>query len=328
MTATPDESQRLLREGACARLVDRDAVIVRGSDARSWLQGQLSQDLDPLEPGGSAETLVLSPQGKIDAACRVTVIAAEVVLLDTEPGYGDQLAVRLRRFRLRVRAELESGTVRCLSIRGPLATVAGITGAPPPGTVAPVAREGAAASWLDGSWAVTVRAEWPGFAGLDVLGPPGGPIGPVWPVEGLVEGDAGAFEAARIEAGVPLIGRELGERTIPQEAGALVEHAVSFTKGCYTGQELVARLDARGGNVAKRLRGCVLGTEAEVPEIGTELEVEGREVGRLTSAAWSPGFGRPVALAYVRRDVVPPAHAELAGGLGGVEIRELPLTIN
>ena len=89
----------------------------------------------------------------------------------------------------------------------------------------------------------------------------------------------------------------------------MCEHAVSFTKGCYTGQELVARLDARGGNVARRLRGVVLEPGGEGRDRCDELVVGGREVGRLTSVAWSPGFRSQVALAYVRRDVTPPAQS-------------------
>jgi glycine cleavage system aminomethyltransferase T len=90
----------------------------------------------------------------------------------------------------------------------------------------------------------------------------------------------------------------------------------------------VARLDARGGNVARRLRGVVLGTTAaeELPS-DTVLVSGDREVGRLTSVAWSPGFGAPVALGYVRRDVVPPLAARLTPGGASAEIRELPLLI-
>jgi len=101
---------------------------------------------------------------------------------------------------------------------------------------------------------------------------------------------------------------------------------VSFTKGCYTGQELVARLDVRGGNVAWRLRGVVLDPAAESPA-GARLFAGEREVGRLTSVAWSPGFTAPVALAYVRRDVVPPFVATAAPHGAIAKIWELPLQI-
>jgi folate-binding protein YgfZ len=121
------------------------------------------------------------------------------------------------------------------------------------------------------------------------------------------------------------MGRELNESTIPAEAG-IVDRSVSFTKGCYTGQELVARIDSRGGNVPRRLRGLVLpGTTP--PPAGATLHVEGKEVGVLTSAAVSPGLDAAVALAYVRRAVEPPAEGELTwdGGSLVARIETLPL---
>ena len=284
-----------------------------GPDARAWLQGQVSQDLDALGVGQCAETLVLSPQGKVDAYCRATVLADEVVLLDTATGYGEALSQRLRRFRLRVKADLETGTVSCLEVRGPAsaASIAALgLGAVPASAYGP-----------GDNWVIAVQVNWPGFAGVDVLKGAGAPC---WPKAELVSGDPAAFEAARIEAGVPAMGHELTDKTIPQEAGDLVEHAVSFTKGCFTGQELVARLDARGANVAWRLRGVVLDASSQ-SRAGAALLAGEREVGHLTSVAWSPGYAAPVGLAYVRRDVTPPFEATTARSGARALIREIPL---
>ncbi|MCU1489162.1 MAG: folate-binding protein YgfZ, partial [Acidimicrobiaceae bacterium] len=120
-----------------------------------------------------------------------------------------------------------------------------------------------------------------------------------------------------IEAGIPRMGRELDDSVIPYEAG-LVEQTVSFTKGCYTGQELVARLDARGANVPRRLRGVLLlpGPPDLLPTVGDTIRFGGKQVGRLTSVAWSPRRGAGVALAYVGRAVAPPAEAVLELGTG------------
>ncbi|MGH9268483.1 MAG: YgfZ/GcvT domain-containing protein, partial [Acidimicrobiales bacterium] len=139
-------------------------------------------------------------------------------------------------------------------------------------------------------------------------------------------GDGGGFEALRIEAGMPRMGAELDERTMPHETG-LVARTVSFTKGCYTGQELVARVDSRGGHAPRHLRGVVMGTGTPVPPVGAVVEVDGREVGRLTSVAESPGLGTAVALALVRREVAPPAPARARwdGGNAVAEVRDLPL---
>ena len=100
---------------------------------------------------------------------------------------------------------------------------------------------------------------------------------------------------------------------MPHELGRwVVDASVSFTKGCYTGQELVARIDARGGNVPRHLRGIVFGTD-DLPAPGAEVRVDGRTVGELTSVAVSPERRAPVALAYVHRSVEPPADAEVDG---------------
>jgi len=313
-------SYELLRQHACAVFTPRDAVLVKGPDTRAWLQGQVSQDLVPLALGDSAETLVLSPQGKVEAYCRATILSDDVVLLDTASGYGAALSQRLGRFRLRVKAELETGVVHCLKVRGPAAASVLATAGMEPGAIGATGR----VELLDDPWSVAAVVDWPGYSGFDVLASTAAPPG--WRPGDVPLGDPAAFEAARIEAGVPEMGRELTDKTIPQEAGDLVGHAVSLTKGCYTGQELVARLDARGGNVARRLRGVVLSPGEESRE-GEELVAAGLEVGRVTSITWSPGFMSQVALAYVRRDVTPPAAVSVGPEGHGAEIRELPLKI-
>ena len=107
---------------------------------------------------------------------------------------------------------------------------------------------------------------------------------------------------SRVAAAWPAMGKELDDKTIPGETG-LVDRTVSFTKGCYTGQELVARIDSRGGNVPRHLRRLVLGAEG-VPE-GASVVVDGKERGRVTTVEGGE------ALAYVQRDVVPPAEVEV-----------------
>ena len=185
-----------------------------------------------------------------------------------------------------------------------------------------------------------MAADWPGLDGVDLLGPRPTGGGIPW-VDGVAPCPDEAWEAARIESGRPVLGREIDERTIAAEVG-LVERTVSFTKGCFTGQELVARLDARGSKVARRLCGLVVeGDASSAAELlgasvwspsSEEEGGEGREVGRVTSAAWSPGQGAVVALATLHRSITPPAPVvvgaagpEAAGGRAAVA-RPLPLT--
>lgn len=277
--------------------VPRDFVRVAGPDAVTFLQGQLSQQVD-VPVGTSAWSLLLHPQGKVVALLRFTRAGDQEYVLDTDGGWGPAVVERLNRFKLRVKADIEAlDGWRCIAVRGPDSHLVAPGGLP---------------------------ADWPGLPGADLAGP----AAEVEPPPGLAEGSAEDIEAARIEAGVPVMGRELDESVIPAEAG-VVDRTVSFTKGCYTGQELVARIDSRGGNVPRRLRGVVVGGDpaADPPPVGATVHAGDKEVGALTSVARSPRLGAPVALAYVRRAVEPPADVELRwdGGTAPARVVALPV---
>ena len=312
----------------------REAVSVTGADAEAYLQGQCSQDVASLEAGASALALLLTPQGKLDALVRVTRMTAEHFVVDVDAGFAELVVARLLRFRLRVRVDVDLLPWRCVALRGPLA--------------AEVAAE------LAGPGDVTADARWRWCLGVDVLGPD------VAVPDGVPQLADGAWQAERIIMGQPIMGAELDEHTIAAEAG-LLEPAVSLTKGCYTGQELVARLDARGNRVARHLRGVVVpgtadawgatslvGADILVGEPGAGAEGSGRSgvrapsgaggghdtdggvVGRVTSAAFSARIGGWVALAYVHRRVQPPASVRVVSRTGGVgvlpgEVRQLPM---
>ncbi len=335
MAEDGEATYEALRSTSAWRVVARDALVVSGPGALEWLQGQLSQDLSSLRavdgPAGteqlggaevqsgavtdSLDTLVLSPQGKIESLCRVSAIGADRLLLDLKAGFGAALSSRLRRFKLRVKADIETvDDLRALQVRGPLL--------PSAADLMSSAAKAAVA---------VVDVTWPLWRGRDLLFRGGLPdLSQARALLGSGPGDPDAFEAVRIEAGIPELGRELGDRTIPQEVGGLVEHAVSFSKGCYTGQELVARIDARGSNTPRRLRGVVIdaGAKGQAPVAGDGLIVQDATVGELTSVAFSPGHGAFVALAYVKRATEVPSEARTSsGGEGGHhgQIRALPL---
>ena len=288
-----------LRDDVGAVGLRRDVVRAAGPDTVAFLQGQLSQEVD-LSVGGSAWAFVLQPQGKVVALLRFTRWADDQYLLDTDGGFGPVVVERLQRYKLRVRCDLEALDWRCVALRGPRsADVAGR--GDHPGDV------------------VAAAADWPGWPGVDLLGP-----SPVVP-DGVRVCSPEAYDVVRIETGVPAMGSELDERTIPAEAG-VVAQTVSFTKGCYTGQELVARIDSRGGNVPRHLRGVVVAAET-APPVGAVVQADGKDVGALTSVGVSPGLGAPVALAYVGRGVVPPAEVTVAweGGAVPARVEDLPL---
>ncbi len=266
--------------GAC---VARDAVSVRGADAHGFLQGQISQDVDAIGPGGSAWSLLLAPQGKVDAWFRLTRTADGGLLADLDAGFAAAFVARLERFRLRVDVTFEvlEGW-RMVSVRG------GASDLDPGAVRAEVAAE----------------VSWPGFEGIDLLGPD-----VVLPP--ALADSPDRLEVARIRAGWPSLGRELTERTIPAEVGGLVEASASFTKGCYTGQELVARIDSRGGRVPRPVR--LLEIASGLPAPGTAIVANGQAVGEITSAAVDATAAVTVALGTVQRRVQPPAPAEVAG---------------
>jgi folate-binding protein YgfZ len=293
--ADVDADYAALRTAAGAVRLRRDHIRVAGPDAASFLQGQLSQDVDAVADGGSAWSFLLQPQGKVDALVRVRRHGGEEFFLDVDGGFGDAVMARLNRFKLRVKVDVDGAALHTLAIRGPQAT----------------------APSLDGRAIRAVDASWPGLPGFDLVADEEPP-----PPEGVPVCALDAYETVRIEAGIPVMGREVTEATIPPELG-IVERTVSFTKGCFTGQELVARIEARGGHVPRRLRGVVGDGTTLAP--GDALFVGDKKVGVVTSAAYSPARKATVALAFVARSVEPPAEVVVGSQTAPVRVEALPL---
>jgi tRNA-modifying protein YgfZ len=291
----PLEELRLLRDDvALVDRSDRGCVVVTGSEARSFLQALVSADLDPLANGEGVRSLLLSPQGKLDVAFRALLVDDDV-WLDTDPGFGAQLAASLNRFRIRVAAEVHDRVDEfgVLSVIGP-AVPAPLTAELPDALHAHVAHDGVR----------RVRTEY----GVDLVGPNDAlaRVRTRAPLDAVAPVSAAAYDAWRIEQGIPVQPTDIDDKTIPQEA-ELERDAVSFTKGCFLGQELVCRIDSRG-HVNRFLR-RVDDIEGDWPVAGADVVVDGKSVGVLTSVA--PVELRTGALGYVRREVEPPTSVEL-----------------
>ncbi|MDQ1466892.1 MAG: tRNA-modifying protein YgfZ [Actinomycetota bacterium] len=320
-----DDEYRLLRSDAA--VVDRSvggAVRVVGRDARSFLDSLLSQDLTVLGDGEGAHSLLLQPQGKLTADFRLLQLGAEEFWLDTDVGVGAPLAAGLNRFKIRVQVDVLDISAQHgrITVKGPNAAsrVADALDVTIPD------HQHAHVGWRGGR---VVRADWPSVAGVDVVGPRDivAEARSVLTAAGVPRAGLLALEALRVENGVPRQGHELDESTIPQEA-FLERDAVSFTKGCFLGQELVCRIDTRG-HVNRQLRGVVVGDLAGAdrePVVGAEIYAGEKAVGRVTTVARTPRLGI-VALALLRREVEPPAPVTVEVGDGRVaaEARELPL---
>ena len=260
-------------------LTERDALRVTGPEAGKFLQGQLTQDVLTMDLGAHRWSWLLEPAGRVVALLRVFHPGEQEWVLESDPGWGEAVAARLARFKLRTKADIEAVPAKLLCFRG--------TG------------------WnLDGP--LVAEPPWPGVLGVDRLY-----LDDVLPDAAdllSASGDdlAGApalVEAQRIAAGQPRMGAEITERTIPAETG-IVEWTVSFTKGCYTGQELVARIDSRGNHVPRKMVRLLL--EAEVAP-GSEMfdadaasGVSPGAAGRITSVGLSPSEGW-VGLGYLER---------------------------
>jgi folate-binding protein YgfZ len=307
-----DAETAALRTGAGAFVARRDVLAVRGPDAEAYLQGQLSQDVVALAVGATADSLLLQPDGKLAALVRVTRSDGQGFLLDVEGGYGEAVAERLRRFLLRSKVELETLDWRCLCLRGRAVEQAAA------GLLAVLGERGVLA----------LPFEWNGWTGTDLLGPRDVVLNTSELPDGMVSCGPAAVEACRIASGIPAMGAELTDKTIAAEAG-LVARTVDFDKGCYTGQELVARLDARGSNVARRLVGLVASRDQEDGDpltrgmtlhAGDAPPGDGaagdKVVGTVTSAAWSSELGAPIALAYLHRSVGAPGPVRVRSGDG------------
>jgi tRNA-modifying protein YgfZ len=263
--------------------ITRDLVVVDGPDATSFLQSLVSQDLDPIPVGESAHALLLQPQGKLLADFYAVRVGDEIWWLVCEDGVGAELSAGLNRFKIRVKADVREEGVAALAVRG----------AEPPAS--------------DG--VVVFPVEWDGGAAFDAVGSDGA-IDALSASCDLPLVDASTYEVARIEAGVPRQGLDTDERTIPQEAG-LETSAVSFSKGCFVGQELVCRIDTRG-HVNRYLRRLRADGGANL-HAGATVTAGDREVGTVTSAAG------PVALAMLRREVEPASVVDVAGVTAAVE---------
>jgi folate-binding protein YgfZ len=305
-----DAQYRQLRE-ECGLLdrSDRGKLLVSGPDAAEYLQGQLTNDVEALAPGEGQYAALLDRKGHMQADMRVLRPAADEVWLDTEPEALPAARRHLAMYSIgrEVKVADVSGERAILSLIGPRSVeIAGAAALPPNAceetSVAGV--ECLAAGTREGIDLISAAAD-------------ASRLREALLAAGAVEVSSEAVEILRIESGTPRFGVEMRTETMPAEAG-IVEDAVSFTKGCYIGQETVARLHYKG-KPNRHLRGLRLSAPAES---GVLLHLGEKEVGRLGGSAVSPALG-PIGLAILRREAEP--GTELAVGEDGVTARVVDL---
>lgn len=307
-----DAQYRQLRE-ECGLLerTERGKLLVSGPDAAEYLQGQLTNDTEALEPGDGQYAALLDRKGHMQSDLRVLRPGAGPDLwLDCEAVALPAVLKHLTMYSIgRDVAVADVSAERALlSLIGPRSVeLAGIAALP---------ELACDATAIAGAECVAVGSR----EGIDLFcaAAEAERVRGALLEAGAVAVSPAAAEIIRIEAGVPRYGAEMGAETMPAEAG-IVEQAVSFTKGCYIGQETVARLHYKG-RPNRHLRGLRLSAPATP---GASLRLGEKEVGSLGSAAVSPAFG-PIGLAIVRREAEP--GTELAVGEDGVtaEVVALP----
>ena len=305
-----DAQYRVMREGAgLLERSERGKLLVRGGDAAEYLQGQLTKELEALAPGRGCYAALLDRKGHIQADLRALRLV-DGFWLDTEAAALAPLRKHLETYKIGRQVEIIDRTAEdaIVSLIGPRAVeVAGVD----PG------EEGAHVRANPGDVPCTAVAT---DLGVDFVLPAADSAALI---RALLDAGAArvgeeAAEILRVEAGRPRFGAEMGPETMPAEAG-IVERAISFAKGCYIGQEPVARLHYRG-KANRHLRGLRLSDAAEP---GDALLLGEREVGRVGTVALSPDLGR-IALAIVRREAAPGETLAVGGRDATAEVVELP----
>ncbi len=292
------DASNLIRTDAVAVTGCSEIVWVSGPDTITFLDGLLSQGIAALPEGATGRSLLLAPNGKLRATLFV-LRGEDRVGLVCDAGLAEIVAGDLRRFKIRVDAEIVIDDRPVNEVWG-LRAAESVPGLAEPGR------------WTEDDLGPKFRMPFRHVETDRIV-----MVGSV-PAATMVP--AMSVAAFRIESGEPIMGIDLTEKTIPQE-GVDVAASVDFTKGCYLGQELVARIESRG-HVNRRLMGLVIDDDLAPPS-GMELLLDGAGVGVVTSAAWSEAMSRVVAIGMVRVEVEP--GTEVRVGAAAARVVALPM---
>jgi len=328
------EYEALHSSAGVADLSFRGSVIVTGDDRITWLQSIISQDILPLQPWQGRYSVFMDHKGKILSYFRALIRPNEVVIEDVGE-VGEQTYAALRKFLLYgTKAKMAKGSEShgLLLLSGPKATeileeALGIE-------VENLASLQSLPFSFEGAEGFLARTEETGMGDFELFVPLQA-LASVWAhllktgkPAGLKPIGKATLETARIEAGLPRLGPDINDRIVPPEAN-LEGIAFSLSKGCYPGQEVVARMDTYG-SIKRRLVGLVIeGTESDLPEAGAKLFSGTREVGWVSSSTFSPLLQKPIALGFPLRDFTPPGtplEIETQGKKFPASVTALPFT--
>ncbi len=276
ITAHPDEYRAAREAAAFYDSSDREVLRVTGLDRESFLQGMVTNDVKGLGVGASCYAALLTPKGAMVGDVRV-LKRVEDLVLDTGAGFGEKVKAFLNQYLISEDAEIhDAPELKWVSLWGPQAE-----------------RE---VSALPSEW-VFARAPSLFAQGIDVLVASDNVQRVPQMLGGVMQLSAATAEVIRVENGMPKYGVDMVETTIPLEAN--LERAIHYNKGCYIGQEVIARATYRG-HMNRKLSGLLLGDA--LPAIGAELKRADKKIGWVTSVVRSVKHGQNLALGYVHRD--------------------------
>ena len=285
------EGYEALRRGAAFLDVSsRGRILARGRDRARLLHNLTSNEVKKMTPGSGCYAFLLSPQGRIQADLHLLCFE-DHFLIDTDPELREKVFNHIRRYIIADQVELVdvSAETSEIALEGPgAAAILATIGAPNPGA------DFAHSPWEQGTVAVMSLTGQPGFR-IFRQGSPDEVVR-LLTAAGAKPCTDDDLRLVRIENGKPVYGADIRETSLPQETQQM--HAVSFTKGCYLGQEIVERIRAQG-HVNKKLVRVEIDA-AEAPAPGTKLNADGVEAGEITSAVYSQESGKVLGLAYVR----------------------------
>lgn len=299
----------------------RGRLRLTGIDRLSYLQGVLTNDVAVLAPGSGCYAALLTPQGRMISDMRVLELG-DATLLDLPGGSTARVSTQLTDFVFSEDVVVQdvSQALSHLVVIGSAATRAL--------SVAPLRPFENRRISVAGVEVVASGNDEFGVSAIDLFVDAEKKSAVLQSLleAGLMQVEDDILETMRIEAGVPRFGVDMDQDTIPLEAG-IEDRAISLTKGCYVGQEVIVRVLHRGhGRVARRLVGLTLPQGAQVPARGERVGSGDRQIGSVTSSTWSPALARPIALGYVHRDFVEPGTSVEVGEQTGI-VTALPFTV-
>jgi folate-binding protein YgfZ len=312
-----DTYQAARQRAATIDRADRGRIVVYGADRASYLQGLLTNDIVALKPAQGCYAAYLTPQGRMIADLFVYEVG-DLILLTVPREQKDAVLAKLDQFIFSEDVQLGDVTESffAIAIVGPDAAriVSGLVGCPA-SDIERLPEHGNRRAAFGGGAAIVTRVTDTGEAGYDVYieQPHVDALRGALAAAGVPAASRETAEAIRIEAGMPKFNLDMDGETIPLEAG-IEPRAISLSKGCYVGQEVIIRVLHRGhGRVARKLVGLAIeGTV--VPVSGADVTVESRVIGHVTSSTTSPALARPIALAYLHRDFLAPGTAVSVAG--------------